>query len=222
MFFAAAVTGCEFSETTPVDTGGGTMCDTAGECNGAANPLRTCNAKQDAYDCQILSLTMAAGEPDAMIFKAQVSLESNFEVISISHDMPCPIPSGWTLDESRSFGLMQLTPACGWLKKARLPNGHPNLERDDTSALWATSVFNPTLNVEEGVRAIQVARTSMKAKFTGCSVVEYTKMSLSAFNQGESSVTGCGTVSTAGTTYIRAVLARYEILARTAGYAYPY
>jgi hypothetical protein len=165
---------------------------------------------------------MAAGEPDPMIFKAQVSLESGFEVIAISPDMPCPIPAGWTEDESKSFGLMQLTPACGWLKKARLPNGHPNLERNDTSALWATSVFNPTLNVEEGVRAIQVARTSMKAKFANCTVAQYTTMSLSAFNRGESSVSGCGTVSMAGANYIRDVLSRYEILARAAGYLNPY
>ena len=157
-----------------------------------------------------------------MIFKAQVSLESNFDLRAISPDMPCDQEPGWTVDESKSFGLMQLTPACGWLMKARLANGHPNLERDEASALWATSVFNPTLNVEEGIRAIQVARASMKRKFPGCNDVQYTKMSLSAFNQGESSVTGCGAVNVAGTNYIAAVLLRYQTLARAAAYPYPY
>jgi hypothetical protein len=220
MLVAAVAAACEFGGEPNVDPGA--TCDTAAECNGAPNPLRTCVEKQDLYDCQILALTKAGNEPDPMIFKAQVSLESGFDVIAISPDSPCPIPSGWTEAESKSFGLMQLTPACGWLKKARLANGHPNLERNDTSALWATSVFNPTLNVEEGVRAIQVARTAMKASFAGCTEVEYTKMSLSAFNQGNSSVTGCTTMNAAGTNYIRAVLARYQLLARSANYGYPY
>jgi hypothetical protein len=222
MFLAAAVSGCEFSSTEPVDTGGGPTCDTAAECDGVPNPLRTCSAKQDAYDCQILALTKTAGEPDPMIFKAQISLESAFEVFATSVDRPCATKAGWTDAESVSFGLMQLTPACGWLKKALLPNGHPNLERDETSALWATSVYNPTLNVEEGVRAIQVARASMKAKFTSCTVEQYTTISLSAFNQGESSVSGCTTVTPAGSNYIRAVLSRYQFLAGPASYPYRY
>jgi hypothetical protein len=222
MLVAAASFGCEFGDSSDTGSTGTATCDTVAECGGAANPLRTCVAKQDAYDCQIMSLTQAASEPDAMIFKAQVSLESAFDVIAISPDAPCGTKVGWTVDESKSFGLMQLTPACGWLKKALLPNGHPNLERDETTALWATSVFNPTLNVDEGVRAVQVGRASVMKDFPGCTEAQYTLMALSAFNQGESSVSGCGMVSKNGQNYIAAVLMRYQLLARAAGYDYRY
>ena len=222
MLVAAASAGCEFGAGSDTGETRGPTCDTVAECGGAPNPLRTCVAKQDAYDCQIISLTQAASEPDAMIFKAQVSLESAFDVIAISPDAPCGTKVGWTIDESKSFGLMQLTPACGWLKKALLPSGHPNLERDETTPLWATSVFNPTLNVDEGVRAVQVGRASVMKDFPGCTEAQYTLMALSAFNQGESSVSGCGMVSKNGQNYIAAVLMRYQLLARAAGYDYRY
>ena len=222
MLVVGAALGCEFGGAPETDTTGAPVCDTVPECGGAPNALRTCSARQDAYDCQILSLAQTAAEPDPMIFKAQVALESNFDIEAISPDAPCGTKAGWTVDESKSLGLMQLTPACGWLKKALLPNGHPNLERDETSALWATSVFNPTLNVEEGVRAMQVGRAAVKKKFLGCTETQYTLMALSAFNQGESSVSACGMVSMNGSNYIGAVLLRYETLARSAGYGYRY
>jgi hypothetical protein len=221
MIALAAVSGCEFAESTD-SSAIAAQCTTPAECNGAQNPMRTCNPNQDAYDCQILTLAAASAEPDPMIFKAQVSLESNFDVVAVSPDTPCGTKAGWTVDESKSFGLMQLTPACGWLKKAILPNGHPNLERDQTSPMWATSVFNPTLNIEEGVRAIQVDRAAVTANFSGCSVTQYTMMALAAFNQGEQAVTGCTSISASGKNYISAVLVRYQTLAKAASYPYPY
>jgi hypothetical protein len=223
MMVAAAVSGCEFADSSSSDTSGGvTTCTDNAECNGATNPLRTCSPNQDAYDCQILQLTTAAAEPDPMIFKAQVSLESNFDILAISPDSPCGTKTGWTDAESKSFGLMQLTPACGWLKTALLPNGHPNMEQDETMDLWATSVFNPTLNINEGVRAIQVDRASVKKNFAGCTETQYTMMALAAFNQGQNAVMSCTDISPAGKNYISAVLLRYSTLAKEATYPYPY
>src|SRR5579859_7901947 len=146
--------GCEFAGGSGGDVG--SKCDMPPMCGGQVDPLYTCSDQWDKYDCQVLALAAAANEPDPMIFKAQISLESNFQVYAISPDSPCRTPAGWTDAESKSFGLMQLTPACGWLKQARLPDNHPNMEMDMTAPGWATSVFNPELNVNEGVRAVQV------------------------------------------------------------------
>jgi Transglycosylase SLT domain len=223
MLVVAAVSGCEFTQTEAGDNGGAvTTCDATTMCNGVRDSLHTCNPNQDAYDCMILALATTAAEPDPMIFKAQVALESNFDIEAISPDTPCGVKAGWTADESKSYGLMQLTPACGWLKKALLPNGHPNLERDETAADWATSVFNPTLNIEEGVRAIQVDRAEVKKNFAGCTEPQYTMMALAAFNQGTGAVSGCTTISPAGKNYVTSVLTRYQLLARSSGYPYPY
>jgi hypothetical protein len=222
MIVVAAASGCEFSESSSDTTGGNAACEAASQCNGVDNPINTCSASQDAYDCIILDLTKAAGEPDPMIFKAQVALESNFNELAISPDMPCKQSHGWPPDESKSYGLMQLTPDCGWLKAALLPNGHPNLEQDPTSALWATSVFNPTLNIQEGVRAIQVDRAAVKKRVTGCTEAQYTMMALAAFNQGEGTVVSCTDVGMLGKNYVNAVLNRYQLLARAAVYPYPY
>jgi hypothetical protein len=136
------------------------------------------------HDCLILEEAKAANEPDPMIFKAQVSLESGFNVFAISPDSPCGIHIGWTDEESKSFGLMQLTPACGWLQAALNPDGHPNMTKDMASDQWATSVFNPLLNIAEGVRAIQVNRATVTRRFPGCTEVEYTGMALAASNRG--------------------------------------
>jgi soluble lytic murein transglycosylase-like protein len=152
-----------------------------------------------------------------MIFKAQVGLESNFTVYAISPDQPCRIPAGWTVDEAKSFGLMQLTPACRWLLGARLANGHPNMETDPNADLWATSVFNPTINVGDGVHAITVDRASVMSNFPGCSEEDYTKMALATFNRG-SAVTGCNQMTAGAATYVSNVMANYASLARSANW----
>jgi len=222
----ATVAGCEFvGETTnPVSSGPG-ACDGVPQCAadaGNPDPLHTCNVSIDAYDCQILALAAEASEPDPMIFKAQVALESNFQVFAVSPDSPCRSPAGWTDMESKSFGLMQLTPACGWLTGARLPDGHPNMTQDMSSPEWAMSVFNPEVNVAEGIRAIVVGRAGVMKTYPGCTEVEYTKMALGAFNQGPRAVTGCNLMNPGATTYVTRVLSNYFNLARSAGWPNPY
>jgi hypothetical protein len=212
--------GCEFAGS---DSGNEPdKCGMPPACGGKPDPLFTCSGQWDDYDCQVLELAAAAGEPDPMIFKAQISLESNFQVYAISPDSPCRTPVGWTDAESKSFGLMQLTPACGWLKQARLPDNHPNLEMDMSAPGWATSVFNPIINVNEGVRAVQVDRMNVTMSYPGCTVPQYTKMALAAFNQGENAVTGCDKISIGGLSYISAVMTRYQSLARSANWTSPY
>jgi Transglycosylase SLT domain len=218
----AAISGCEFGTTPPVSS---TTCDPMPQCNGDAgppDPLYTCGGPWDMYDCLILEEAKAANEPDPMIFKAQVSLESGFNVFAISPDSPCGPHMGWTDAESKSFGLMQLTPACGWLQAALNLDGHPNMTKDMASDQWATSVFNPLLNIAEGVRAIQVGRANVTRRFPGCTEVEYTRMALAAFNQGSNSVTGCNAMNAAALTYVTNVLVRYHDLARGAGWPNPY
>jgi hypothetical protein len=220
VLLATALVGCEFAGDST--QAAADKCGMRPMCGGAADPLYTCSDQWDAYDCQVLELAAAAGEPDPMIFKAQISLESNFEVYAISPDSPCKTPAGWTDAESKSFGLMQLTPACGWLKQARLPDNHPNLEQDMAAPGWATSVFNPLINVDEGVRAIQVDRASVMKAYPGCTVAQYTLMALAAFNQGQSSVSGCTQINAAGMNYIYYVRTRYENLAQAANWPIPY
>jgi hypothetical protein len=218
--------GCEFvGDTTQPDPNGPGTCEGVPQCEvdaGNPDPLHTCKPTVDAYDCRILALTAMAGELDAMIFKAQVSLESNFDVLAISPDSPCGVRMGWTDEESKSFGLMQLTPACGWLRGARLPDGHPNMTKDMSVPEWATSVFNPDVNISEGIRAIVVNRAELMQAFPGCTEVEYTKMALGGFNQGPNAVTGCNQMEPAATNYVNTVLGRYYNLARDAGWPNPY
>ncbi len=216
---AAALSGCEFGSPDPVRA-----CGARPTCgaNAAPDPLYSCAGERDTYDCQILALAEAANEPDPMIFKAQIVVESNFNVFAISPDAPCNVKEGWTGEESRSFGLMQLTPACGWLKAARLPDGRPNLERDASSELWSTSVFNPVVNVNDGVQAMQIDRAEMKNTFPGCTEADYTQMTLAAFNQGGNSVTGCNQMSPAAAVYVAKIIGQYSVIASDAQWPNPY
>src|SRR2546423_13468404 len=103
----------------PADAGGGStdvavptdavdaIDETAPAC---LDPLRTGQRDQDLFDCDILGATADAVEPDPMIFKAEIALESNFAVFATSPDSPCGVKIDWSSSESKSFGLMQLTP----------------------------------------------------------------------------------------------------------------
>src|SRR5450432_2543571 len=134
----------------------------------ASDPLKTNKAKVDAYDCAVLAESTKWGMPDPMIVKSQIQQESSFDVFAISGDSPCGIKQGWTDAESKSFGLIQTTPACGEAKSALLANGHPNLTMDMQSNLWATSVFNPTLNLDEGVKTDTDSLKALKKKYADC------------------------------------------------------
>jgi len=136
-------------------------------------------------------------------------------------DAPCGQGAGWSRDESKAFGLMQLAPACGWLFSARLADGHPNLTTDTRDPLWETSVFNPVLNIGEVVRATSVARAKMVQAFPGCTEDDYTLMAVAIFHSGVPSL-GCRTYSPSAESYVSAMLRSYQRFAGEAGWAKRY
>jgi hypothetical protein len=160
--------------------------------------------------------------PDPMMVKAQVQQESAFDLFATSPDSPCGIKTGWTDAESKSFGLVQVTPACGEAKSAFLPDGHPNLTMDMSSAMWTTSVFNPELNLGEGFKTITTMLTSLKSKYAGCTDAQYVLMSAGAFNSGTNAVLGCSMFNARAQSYVDAVLGHYHGFARSAGWPDPY
>jgi hypothetical protein len=194
----------------------------AGACSATADPLKTNGARVDAYDCTILDLSARYGHPDPMMVKAQIQQESSFDIFSISPDSPCGTHAGWTDAESKSFGLIQVTPACGEATAALLPDGHPNLTMDMTSPMWATSVFNPTVNLGEGVKSIAASLKALRAKYAGCTDAQYVLMSAGAFNSGDNAVTGCAMFNARAQSYVNAVLSHYGPFAKAAGWPNPY
>lgn len=157
----------------------------------ATDPLRTgltavqTGVSVDAFDCEILHWTAAAGEPDPMIIKSIIYVESRFDRSAVAcPNHPCGIPMGWTADESGCFGLMQIVPACGGdgNRPALLANGHPDLETDPSASGWASSVFNPTVNVQIGVAGIAGNRAQVRAMFPGCTEEQYTLMAIGNYN----------------------------------------
>jgi hypothetical protein len=157
-----------------------------------------------------------------MMAKAQIQTESGFNVLATSPDSPCGDPSGWSDAESKSFGLIQVTPACGEETGALLPNGHPNLDTDMQSALWATSAFNPAVNLDAGMQSITNSLRLAQVKFHGCTTAQYVEMSAGAFNSGDSAVTGCVMFSSRAQAYVNAVLGHYQSFAQSAGWPNPY
>ena len=187
-----------------------------------SDPLKTGNAGRDAFDCMLIDLAAKYQHPDPMMLKAQVNQESDFDEFAVSMDSPCGIHAGWTDAESKSFGLIQTTPACGEAKVALLANGHPNLTKDTASALWQNSVFNPAINLDQGAMTISQSMKSLKAKYAGCTENQYTLMSAGAFNSGNNAILGCGQYNARAQMYVDAVLGRYQKLATAAGYPYRY
>jgi hypothetical protein len=204
--------------TPPADAPAGET----GACAPASDPLKINNARDDAYDCTILDLSARYGHPDPMMVKSQIQQESSFQIFSISPDSPCGTHAGWTDAESKSFGLIQVTPACGEATAALLPDGHPNLTMDMQSAMWATSVFNPALNLGEGVKSITGSLKALRAKYPGCTDPQYILMSAGAFNSGDNAVTGCAMFNARAQSYVDAVLSHYHPFAKAAGWPDPY
>jgi Transglycosylase SLT domain len=205
------------------DEGDYLVTDPATTCNGQPNPLLT-HSQKDGYDCLFLDRAAQYQEPDAMIFKAQTDLESGFNPLAVSPDSPCGTTHlDWSEPETKSYGLMQVTPACGWADDALLSNGHPNLEQSSAAAAWSTSVFNPEVNVGDGVRAVSVMRQRMKEKFANCTEDEYTLMAIGAFNAGSNSaILACGQMQGQPLNYVGIVLSRYRTLAGFAGWPFRY
>ncbi len=172
-------------------TGAGSPTATTGGATCATDPLKTgLTAQQtgqsvDLADCPILTYTAKYGEPDAMVFKAIIYVESRFQYDATAcTNLPCGTPTGWTSAESQCFGLMQVVPACGSLpdNAGLLANGHPNLTTDMSAAAFATSIFNPTVNVEVGIAGVANNRMQEKQKFSGCTEDQYTMMAVGDFN----------------------------------------
>jgi hypothetical protein len=191
-------------------------------CQAGNDPLKTGNAQQDAYDCMLIALAQMYGDPDPMMAKAQIQQESGFDVLATSPDSPCGDPSGWTDAESKSFGLIQVTPACGEEGGALLSNGHPNMDTAMSSPLWATSVYNPTVNLNAGIQSIAGSLRDLQNRYPGCTAAQYMEMTAGAFNSGEDAVTGCAQFNSRAQAYVNAVVSNYRQFAQAAGWPDPY
>ncbi len=223
---------CSCSEAAPRNDGGSdggtdaasdaTGVNDAGVCT--TDPLHTgLTAQQtgvsvDAFDCQVLEWTAKYNEPDPMIFKGIMYVESRFDQLAVAcPNMPCGIPSGWTAAESGCFGLMQIVPACGGDPgdAGLLGNGQPNMTTSTTSSGWATSIFNPEINIEIGIAGIAGNRAQVMKQFPGCTTDQYTMMAVGNYNS-YGSTTSCTHDNTA---YNTGVLAAYKQYATAAGYS---
>lgn len=197
-----------------------------GSCD--LDPLRTgLTAQQtgvsvDAFDCQLLEFTNTYGEPDPMVFKAIMYVESRFDQTSVGcTNLPCGQPTGWSVQEAGCLGLMQIVPACNGTpgNVGLLPNGHPNMTTDTTSAMWATSIFNPEVNVNVGIYGVSDNRAQEKSKFPGCTEDQYTMMAIGDYNS-YGSTKSCTDYNTA---YDDLVIEAYKQYAMAAGYTpHPY
>jgi hypothetical protein len=171
----------------------------------------------DRYDCKVLRFAEEYAEPDAMIFKAIIDIESNFE-----HDadgcpnLPCGIPEGWTEPECHCFGLMQVVPACGGsaVDLGRLANGHPNMTTEPSMPGWATSIFNPEINIELGIRGVASNRQRMMEGFPGCTEEQYTLMAIGEYNS-YGTTQSCTEINAE---YVAAVLEAYHLYSAASGW----
>jgi hypothetical protein len=165
----------------------------------------------DQFDSQIVNTANQYGITDKMIIKSVIMQESFFDIFAVSSDIPCGVPDGWTDQESKSFGLMQLTPAC------RAADGSkPNLTKDNNSSNWATSWFNPEYNINQGVKSLADNLLLMKNKFSGCSDDQYMSMALGAYNSGEGAIYGCSSWNDRANLYITNVTENHRILSQIA------
>jgi Transglycosylase SLT domain len=171
----------------------------------------------DTFDCAILTAAAKYGEPDPMIFKAIIYVESRFDDLSVAcPNLPCGTPRGWTAAESGCFGLMQVVPACGPTPddEGLQSNGQPDLEMDSSASDWASSIFNPAINIDDGVSGVAANRTQEMAKFSGCTTDQYTLMAVGDYNS-YGSTQSCTVYNTA---YDDPMLDAYYMYATAAGY----
>ena len=165
----------------------------------------------DQFDSYIINATNLYGIDDKMIVKSMIRQESHFDIFAVSPDIPCGVPSGWTDYESRSFGLMQVTPAC-----ADAGSNRPNLTTDMNSPNWIESWFNPEYNINQGVKSLSESLSLMKTKFSGCSNEQYMLMAIGAYNSGEGSINGCGLWNDRADMYITNVSGHHRTLSQIA------
>jgi hypothetical protein len=210
--------GCSTGNGTTGD-GGGPPPD-AGTCD--PDPLKTglpplFNGNSvDMDDCPILAFTAKYNEPDAMIFKAIIYVESRFQfdAVGCTGNSGCCPQSNWTDQECACLGSMQTGPSCGGTSNlGLLPNGHPDLVTDPNSPDWANSCFNPAVNVELGIAGIAGNRAQVKKQFPGCTEDQYTMMAIGNFNS-YGSTKSCTVYNT---TYDNAVLDAYNQYSAASG-----
>ena len=171
----------------------------------------------DMYDCDILTFTAKYGEPDAMVFKAIIYVESRFQFDSVgcTGNTGCCPQSSWTDAECACLGVMQTGPQCGGTSTlGLLPNGHPDLSTDKTSADWASSCFNPHVNIELGIAGISGNRAQVKKQFPGCTEDQYTMMAVGNYNS-YGSTKSCTVYNT---TYDDAVITAYKQYSTASGW----
>ena len=166
----------------------------------------------DQFDSFIINASNHYGITDKLVVKSMImQQESHFDNFLISSDSPCGVPDGWTEQESKSFGLTQVTPACGEVDGSR-----PNLTTDKNSPDWATSLFNPEFNVNQGVKEVSDFLSLVKSKFPECSNEEHMLMALGAYNSGEDAIEGCDSWNDRADDYITAVTEHYRTLSQRA------
>ncbi len=198
-----------------------TTASDSGACS--PDPLRTgltamqTGVSVDAFDCAILKWAAYYKEPDPMIFKAIIYVESRFDdtAVACTND-PCGVPTGWTASESGCFGLMQVVPACGGDPNdaGLLGNGHPNLTAEAGASGWSGSIFNPDVNIEIGIAGVAGNRAQEEKKFPGCTVDQYTMMAVGDYNS-YGSTKSCTVYNTA---YDDPLVVAYKQYATAAGY----
>ncbi len=232
-FGAVFVTALGISALAPLGCNGGTGITPydggppdAGACT--PDPLKTGlpalfnGNTPDMYDCPVLAMTAKYNEPDAMIFKAIMYVESRFQydAVGCTSNSGCCPQSNWTNAECACLGVMQSGPTCGGTSTlGLLPDGHPDLETDPNASDFANSCFNPWVAIELGVSGIAYNRTQEKQKFPGCTEDQYTLMAIGDFNS-YGSTKSCTVYNT---TYDTAVLDAYKQYSAASGWpAHPY
>jgi soluble lytic murein transglycosylase-like protein len=203
--------------------GGGGAAGAGGDGACAADPLKTGLVAQqtgisaDSFDCQIIAWAAKYNEPDPMVFKAMIYVESRFDNKAVAcPNNPCGVPAGWTSAESGCFGLMQIALACGGTPGmiGIGADGQPDTEADPSASGWGNSIFNPDINIEAGIAGVAFNRTQVKAQFSGCTEDQYTMMAVGNYNS-YGSTKGCAVVNA---DYDDAVIAAYQQYATAAGY----
>jgi len=140
--FAVPACGSSHSGTPDAGGGGNTGTDAAnpasvdaGACS--PDPLKTGlpplfnGVSVDIDDCPILEFTAKYNEPDAMIFKAIIYVESRFvyDAVGCTGNSGCCPASNWTPAECGCLGSMQTGPSCGTSSTlGLLADGHPDLD----------------------------------------------------------------------------------------------
>jgi hypothetical protein len=209
--------------TSSSNDDGGTTTD-SGSSSCSTGPLKTNLAplfngnSVDMYDCDILEFTAKYAEPDAMVFKAIIYVESRFQFDSVgcTGNTGCCPASSWTDAECACLGVMQTGPQCGGTSTlGLLSNGHPDLSTDKTSSDWTSSCFNPHVNIELGISGIAGNRAQVKKQFPGCTEDQYTMMAVGNYNS-YGSTKSCTVYNTS---YDNAVIDAYKQYSTASGWS---